>query len=499
MKTKLRTISITDGGPPQQLNESRFKYVSACRIILQFVFCIASIILGFRTSEEISLVVFQFRHVEDALSFNWFDRGSRRVVGLTVAKGVSDLSLSGSSDSLVEPEEATFSSLPHLDARLPGPLAGSVKPTNWSTSTGVQVGRHKILIREWPHPDPVETMKAHNLIARVQLEQERLHGVPNWKPVIVITPTYDRMFQAVYLTGLMHTLSLVRGPVTWIVIEAGGKTSRTADLLAQARVDNVVHLEHSKSMPVYFESRWIMESHLRVEALRFVRKKKLEGVVVFADDSNVYSMEFFNLIQKVEWVGVLPLGVLGYAGFQDTSKKKRRRRGSLLLGVVHKGQVPPKLDLQVQTLTRNLDGALHGWHAHRPLPLDWDSGKGSTVLDDRLQWAGFVLNARAVWAPETVRPQWLKGWQDWARLEEGVYLDLRSIFNDETHVEPLAENNIVRHWWIRAEGRPDFKYPSRWAFDSQPQIVLPARSTPWREVDTSGKSAARQEKSTPSV
>lgn len=49
-------------------------------------------------------------------------------------------------------------------------------------------------------------------------------------------------------------------------------------------------------MLVYFEFCWIMEFYLRVEVLRFVRKKKLEGVVVFVDDSNVYSMEFFNLI-----------------------------------------------------------------------------------------------------------------------------------------------------------------------------------------------------------
>lgn len=68
-------------------------------------------------------------------------------------------------------------------------------------------------------------------------------------------------------------------------------------------------------MLVYFEFCWIMEFYLRVEVLRFVRKKKLEGVVVFVDDSNVYSMEFFNLIQKVEWVGVFLLGVFGYVGF----------------------------------------------------------------------------------------------------------------------------------------------------------------------------------------
>lgn len=68
--------------------------------------------------------------------------------------------------------------------------------------------------------------------------------------------------------GLMHTLSLVRGPVIWIVIEAGGVSNDTAELLAEAKVHNVVHLGYARPMPVAFEARWILESHLRVEGLR---------------------------------------------------------------------------------------------------------------------------------------------------------------------------------------------------------------------------------------
>ncbi|KAG0556142.1 hypothetical protein KC19_11G029200 [Ceratodon purpureus] len=493
-----RTVSLTNGGAPRQLTAAcvRFNYASASRLFLHTVFCIASVVLGFRISQEISLVVLQFNYVEDTI--NWFDRNSEDFENFTTAQGLSDPNVPGLSDAL-EVHETIFDSLPHPDARLPGPLTGLTTPLNASKKTGVQVGRHRILIREWPHPDPSEMMEAYNLIARVQQEQRRLHSVQDWKPVIAITPTYARMFQALHLTGLMHTLSLVRGPVTWIVIEAGGTSKVTAELLSEARVHNVVHLGYPKPMPDKFEARWILESHLRVEGLRFVREKKLEGVVVFADDSNVYSMEFFNLIQKVNWVGVLPMGILGYAGFQDgnNAKSRRRRRGSLLLGVVHKGQVPPKIDLQVQTLAAgNRNGTVDGWHAHRPLPLDWDSGKGTSLLDNRLQWAGFVINARAFWTSEhqTKRPPWLKDWKLWARLKDGVYLDLRSILKDESQVEQLADvgpKDVVRHWWIRMEGRPDFKFPPRWTLDSQPDIVLPARSSPWPEVVLNSTSPSR--------
>lgn len=201
-----------------------------------------------------------------------------------------------------------------------------------------------------------------------------------------------------------------------------------------------------------------------VLSCRFVREKKLEGVIVFTDDSNVHSLKFFDVAQRVNWVGVVPMGILGYAGFQDGSnypKRRRKRRGSLLLGILHKGQVAPKIDLQVQTLARHGNGALDGWHGHRPLPLDWDSGKGTTLLDSKLQWAGFVMNARAVWATEL--PHWLKDWKVWSRVKEGVYLDLKSIFMDESRVEELPDpgRHQVPHWWIRMEGRADCKFPSR--------------------------------------
>lgn len=68
--------------------------------------------------------------------------------------------------------------------------------------------------------------------------------------------------------GLMHTLSLVRGPVTWIVIEAGGVSNETASLLKQSQVHKLLHLGSPKPMPSILEDRGVMEAHLRVEGLR---------------------------------------------------------------------------------------------------------------------------------------------------------------------------------------------------------------------------------------
>lgn len=200
LRLSSRIVPVTNGVVPRQLTTAcvRFNYASASRLFLHTVFCIASVFLGFRISQEISLVVLQFSNVEDTV--NWFDRSSEGFENLGRAKGRSDSNLPELSDTL-EVRETTFDSLPHPDARLPGLSTGFTSHLNASKKTGVQVGRHRILVREWPHPDPTEMMKAYNLIARVQQEQGRLHTVQYWKPIIVITPTDARMFQALHLTG----------------------------------------------------------------------------------------------------------------------------------------------------------------------------------------------------------------------------------------------------------------------------------------------------------
>jgi hypothetical protein len=70
----------------------------------------------------------------------------------------------------------------------------------------VVVGRHGIRIRPWPHPDPIEVMRAQRIMERVQEEQRRWYGVKEPGQVLAVTPTYSRAFQALHLTGLLHSL-----------------------------------------------------------------------------------------------------------------------------------------------------------------------------------------------------------------------------------------------------------------------------------------------------
>lgn len=131
----------------------------------------------------------------------------------------------------------------------------------------VVVGRHGIRIRPWPHPNPIEVMKAHQLLVRVQKEQKSLYGVRSPKTVIVVTPTYVRTFQALHLTGVMHSLMVVPYDLIWIVVEAGGTTNETASLIAKSGL-KTIHIGFNQKMPNTWEDRHKLETKMRLHALR---------------------------------------------------------------------------------------------------------------------------------------------------------------------------------------------------------------------------------------
>jgi putative beta-1,4-xylosyltransferase IRX14 len=105
----------------------------------------------------------------------------------------------------------------------------------------VFVGRHPIRVREWPHPDPSELLKAHRILAAVQDAQRsarrRSADAPP-RPVIAVTPTATSALQVPSLTSLAHTLRLVDAPrLTWIVVEPGHRTDAVAAVLARSNLD----------------------------------------------------------------------------------------------------------------------------------------------------------------------------------------------------------------------------------------------------------------------
>ncbi|KAI9394797.1 hypothetical protein POPTR_005G141500v4 [Populus trichocarpa] len=332
------------------------------------------------------------------------------------------------------------------------PLEIPVINKTLSSSSRVVVGRHGIRIRPWPHPNPSEVMKAHQIIETVQREQRTQFGVKSPRTLIVVTPTYVRTFQTLHLTGVMHSLMLVPYDVVWIVVEAGGATNETASIIAKSSI-KTFHIGFTQKMPNSWEGRHKLETKMRLRALRVVREEMMDGIVMFADDSNMHSMELFDEIQNVKWFGAVSVGILAHSG----------GGGGESSSAVAEKDVKPNLSnpaMPVQGPACNASNKLVGWHTFNSLPYE---GKSAVYIDDRatvlprkLEWAGFVLNSRLLLKEAQDKPEWVK---DLDLVDENIESPL-ALLKDPSMVEPLGScGRQVLLWWLRVEARADSKFP----------------------------------------
>ncbi|XP_047334420.1 beta-1,4-xylosyltransferase IRX14-like [Impatiens glandulifera] len=349
---------------------------------------------------------------------------------------------------------------------------GSLANKTVIPSSRVVVGRHGILIRPWPHPDPVEVMKAHRIIERVQREQRLQFGVKYPRTIIAITPTYVRTFQALHLTGVMHSLMNVPYDVIWIVVEAGGTTNETASLIGKSGL-RIIHVGFDMKMPISWEERHNTEADMRVHALRIVKRERLDGILMFADDSNMHSLELFDEIQKVKWIGAVSVGILLHSSDPDdpTPKVNEEEEGNR--------------HMPVQGPACNSSESLVGWHTLNSLPYtrtaNYIGGRG-VVLPRKLEWSGFVLNSRLIWNEAQDKPNWINDLDDIA--ENGKVLESPlSLVKDQSMVEPLGScGRKIFLWWLRVEARADSKFPASWIIDPPLEITVMAKHTPWPDA-----------------
>jgi len=185
---------------------------------------------------------------------------------------------------------------------------------------------------------------------------------------------------------------------------------------------------------------------------RIVSNERLDGIVMFVDDSNMHSMELFDEIQNVKWVGAFSIGIL-----------------------VHSGGAEEASAIPVQGPACNATNNLVGWHTFKPLRY---VGKSAVYIDDlapvlprKIEWAGFVLNSRLLWRDLDDRPEWIKDLQVLDEIDEDIESPL-SLLRDTSVVEPLGScGRHVLLWWLRVEARTDSKFPARWVlFSSLPRF-----------------------------
>lgn len=182
-----------------------------------------------------------------------------------------------------------------------------------------------------------------------------------------------------------------------------------------------------------------------------MREEKLDGIVMFADDSNMHSMELFDAIQSVKWFGAISIGILTHSGTSDE------------LPVPQKEKHKQNSSLPVQGPACNASDKLVGWHTFNSLPFAEKKavyiGDMATVLPRKLEWAGFVLNSRLLWKDAEDKPEWIKDLD--ALVESGEDIDSPlSLLKDPSVVEPLGScGRKVLVWWLRVEARADSKFP----------------------------------------
>src|SRR5215470_1059420 len=135
------------------------------------------------------------------------------------------------------------------------------------------------------------------------------------RPVLVVTPTYDRPQRIAYLERCIACFQSIAG-LFWIVVEdAESQCREVADLLNRSGISHV-YLAHGPTR------RW--GNAQRDYGLRHIRDNAREGVVYLADDDNCYQRPLFAELRKVRRVGIMPVGLLGPYGIERPIVKHGR-------------------------------------------------------------------------------------------------------------------------------------------------------------------------------
>ncbi|KAI3695761.1 hypothetical protein L1987_78761 [Smallanthus sonchifolius] len=113
--------------------------------------------------------------------------------------------------------------------------------------------------------------------------------------IVTTTPTRSRGY---YLNRLAHTLNLVQPPLLWLVVETTSQSGETSELLRKSGV-MYRHLVCTMNTTQINDPR----VHQRNAALSHIETHRLDGIVYFADDTNIYSTQLFHHMRQIRRFG----------------------------------------------------------------------------------------------------------------------------------------------------------------------------------------------------
>ncbi|KAE9603808.1 hypothetical protein Lal_00002260 [Lupinus albus] len=279
--------------------------------------------------------------------------------------------------------------------------------------------------------DPLSlTVENHNSEAVTNF---RFDFVPR-KQLIVVTPTYNRAFQAYFLNRLGQVLRLVPPPVLWIVVEMNPASTKTAELLRKTGV-MYRHLVCTKNS-TDVKDRGV---HQRNTALEHIENHRLNGIVYFADDDNIYSLPLFETMRHISGFGTWPVAMLA------PSKNK-----AILEGPVCNGS------------------QVIGWHTNE---------RSKKLRRFHVDMSGFAFNSTILWDPKTWRRPTSNPIRQLDTVKEGFQETtfIEQLVEDESHMEGSPPGcSSIMNWHLHLDSHNEV-YPKGWLLPKNLDAVIPAK------------------------
>ncbi|KAH1096953.1 hypothetical protein J1N35_013874 [Gossypium stocksii] len=254
------------------------------------------------------------------------------------------------------------------------------------------------------------------------------------KQLIVVTPTYNRGFQAYFLNRLGQVLRLVKPPLVWIVVEEKAASHETAEIL---RKTGVMY----RHVLCAFNSSSVKDPrvHQRNAALEHIERHKLDGIVFFADDDNVYTLELFESLRTISRFGTWPVAMLAQ------SKNKAILEGP----VCNASQVI-------------------GWHTN---------DKSKRLRRFYVDMSGFAFNSSILWDPKRWARPFSNPIQQLDTMKEGFQEStfIEQVVEDESQMEGIPDGcSRIMNWHLHLDTDNLF-YPKGWLLEKNLEVILPIK------------------------
>ncbi|PKA67087.1 PsbP domain-containing protein 6, chloroplastic [Apostasia shenzhenica] len=240
-----------------------------------------------------------------------------------------------------------------------------------AVQTGIQ---NRSLLLELPAERPAD---AASPVAADRREDDRPELEPRRQLIVITTTGSGNRFQRAFLQRLAQSLRLVPPPLLWIIVQAAEDAPGTAGLLRETGV-MYRHLTYKEN----FTDGAAATYHQRNVALSHVEHHRIEGIVHFAGCSNVYRLDLFEEIRKVEVFGTWPVAMV------STSRKRVVVEGpicrsSKIIGWRSKNLTNDTSSPEAPIFNSE---SSNGTVERRPLP--------------KINISGFAFNSSILWDPE---------------------------------------------------------------------------------------------------